>query len=84
MSSPAPAETQGFPINTLIGIVQAATTEARTRLEGMQGPKTEISITKMFEMQMDMNKLSQMSEMTTAVVQACNTAIASMARNVKG
>jgi hypothetical protein len=35
-------------------------------------------------MQMLMNHLSQLSEMSTAVVNASNTAINTMARNVKG
>ena len=73
----------GFPVSTLIGIVQEATDNAKTKLTSMRGDK-DISITSMFEMQMNMNKLSQMSEMATATVQACNTAISSMARNVKG
>ena len=37
----------------------------------------------MFEMQMLMNHLSQLSEMATSVVSASNSAIADMARNVK-
>ncbi|MBV9941051.1 MAG: DUF5407 family protein, partial [Solirubrobacterales bacterium] len=36
-----------------------------------------------FEMQMLMNRLSQLSEMATSVASATNSAIASMARNVK-
>jgi hypothetical protein len=37
----------------------------------------------MFEMQMLMNKLSQLSEMTSSLVSETNSAIQSMARNVK-
>ena len=79
-----PVEKSGFPIASLIGLVQDATEAAKQKLESMRGANSEVSITQMFEMQMNMNKLSQMSEMATATVQACNTAIASMARNVKG
>jgi Family of unknown function (DUF5407) len=42
-----------------------------------------ISIADMFEMQMMMNQLSQLSEMSTSIVSASNSAISSMARNVK-
>lgn len=73
----------GFPVSTLIGLVQEATDASKKKLEGMRGEKKDISITDMFEMQMNMNKLSQMSEMSTATVQALNTAINSMARNIK-
>jgi len=38
----------------------------------------------MFDRQMGMNKLSQVSEMSTSIISAMNTAINSMARNVKG
>lgn len=37
----------------------------------------------MFAMQMLMNHLSQLSEMSTSVVSAANSAISSMARNIK-
>ena len=42
-----------------------------------------ISIVEMFEMQMLMNHLSQLSEMSGAVISASNAAIASLARNLK-
>ena len=38
----------------------------------------------MFEMQMLMNQLAQLSELSTAVVSADNQAIQSSARNVRG
>jgi len=44
---------------------------------------SEISIADMFEMQMLMNKLSQLSEISTGVVSAGNAAISAMARNIK-
>jgi hypothetical protein len=47
------------------------------------GGNDSISIADMFSMQMSMNQLSQLSEMSTAVVSAANTSIESMARNVK-
>lgn len=47
------------------------------------GQSESINIRDMFEMQMLMNKLSQLSEMSTGIVSAANSAISSMARNVK-
>ena len=41
-------------------------------------------IADMFDLQMSMTKLNQFSEMSTSVVSAMNTAINTMAHNVKG
>jgi hypothetical protein len=43
----------------------------------------DISVRDMFEMQMAMNKFSQISEMGSSVVSASNSAIGGMARNFK-
>ena len=56
--------------------------QLRTKIDGLAG-REAISITDMFEMQMLMNKLSQLSEMSSSVISAANSAISSMARNVK-
>lgn len=45
--------------------------------------RDSINITDMFALQMQMNKLSQLSEMSAGIVSATNSAISSMARNVK-
>jgi len=74
----------GFGVETLFKIVHDATISAKTKLLEIKGRRSAISIGDMFEMQMLMNHLSQLSEMSTAVVSASNSAIASMARNVKG
>lgn len=42
-----------------------------------------IAVSDMFALQMQMNKLSQMSEMSQGIVSATNSAISSMARNIK-
>lgn len=75
---------QGFNIDFLIGIVNSATISAKAKLAILQARKSSISIADMFDMQMLMNHLSQLSEMSTSIVSASNTAISSMARNVKG
>jgi hypothetical protein len=68
----------------LVASISAATISCKAKLLVIQKTKSAISIGDMFEMQMLMNHLSQLSEMSTAVASASNTAIASMARNVKG
>jgi hypothetical protein len=74
----------GFSVNVLFGIINDATISAKTKLLEIQSRRSSISIGDMFEMQMLMNHLSQLSEMATGVVSASNTAIMSMARGVKG
>lgn len=75
---------QGFNINFLISIVNDATVSAKNKLAILKARRSSISIADMFDMQMLMNHLSQLSEMSTNVVSASNSAISSMARNVKG
>lgn len=75
---------EGFNMEELIEIVTNATISAKTKLQDIKARRSAISIGDMFEMQMLMNHLSQLSEMSTAVVNASNSAIVSMARNVKG
>lgn len=75
---------EAFNMNTLVQIVTNATTSAKTKLDNIKARGSAISIGDMFDMQMLMNHLSQLSEMSTSVVSASNTAILSMARNVKG
>ena len=73
----------GFSVKDLFSIVNDATVDAKTKLSQIKSRRSAISIGDMFEMQMLMNHLSQLSEMSTAVVSASNQAISSMARNVK-
>lgn len=75
---------QGFKVDFLISIVNDATVSAKNKLAILKARRSSISIADMFDMQMLMNHLSQLSEMATNVVSASNTAISSMARNVKG
>lgn len=73
----------GFDVKTLFLIINAATASAKAKLSNIKSRNSSISIGDMFEMQMLMNHLSQLSEMSTSVVSASNSAIASMARNIK-
>jgi len=74
---------EGFKQDDLFLTLNDATKAVQTKLKALQAKGSNISIVDMFEMQMLMNKLSQLSEMSTSVVSASNSAIASMARNVK-
>lgn len=74
----------GFSMSALIQIVSDATVSAKTKLQAIQSRRSSVSIADMFDMQMLMNHLSQLSECSASVVSACNTAIMSMSRNVKG
>lgn len=80
----AHADRAGFDPVALAKTITDATAEAKTKLEAIKQNGERISIADMFQMQMLMNHLSQLSEMSTAVVSASNTAILSMARSVKG
>lgn len=75
---------QGFKVDFLISIINNATVSAKNKLDILQARRSSISIADMFDMQMLMNHLSQLSEMSTSIVSASNSAISSMARNVKG
>jgi len=73
----------GFGVQSLFKILNDATVSAKAKLLQIKNRRSSISIGDMFEMQMLMNHLSQLSEMSTNVVSASNGAISSMARNVK-
>jgi hypothetical protein len=75
---------QSFNINFLITMVNSATVSAKAKLQILQARRSAISIADMFDMQMLMNNLAQLSEMSTSVVSAANSSIMSMSRNVKG
>lgn len=76
-------DTKGFSANKLLSMVNQAQQRVDDKLTEMNGNDDEINIGQMFEMQMLMNELSQISEALSSVVSASNTAIGSMARNIK-
>lgn len=78
------AKQPGFNVLQLFKLVNFATASVKAKLLEIQAKRSSISIGDMFEMQMLMNHLSQLSEMSTAVVSGANAAMMSMARNVKG
>jgi hypothetical protein len=68
----------------LFSQIDNATKQAKAKLNTLASQGDAISVADMFEMQMLMNRLSQLSEMATSVVSATNSAMSSIARNVKG
>lgn len=78
------ASQEAISLTGLLKIVNAATVSAKTKLAQLHARRSSISIADMFDMQMIMNRLSQLSEMSTSVVNAAHTATSSMARNIKG
>jgi hypothetical protein len=74
---------QGVSLAGLLTVVNNATISAKAKLDQMQARRSSISIADMFDTQMLMNHLSQLSEMATSVVSAANSSVQSMARNVK-
>ncbi len=74
----------GFKVGALFTIINNAVASAKVKLSAIAQNRSSVSIGDMFEMQMLMNHLSQLSEMATDVVSASNTARMSAARNIKG
>lgn len=79
------ADREVIRTDALVDMLQDATKVVKEKLIELQKrAKDGISIPDMFDMQMMMNKLAQLSEMCTSVVAASNTSLMSMARNIKG
>jgi len=69
--------------DTLRKNINDAAQAAKTKLAEIQANSSAISIGSMFQIQMLMNHLSQVSEMSTSIISSMNSSVASMARNVK-
>jgi len=74
----------GFKIDDMLKFITDGTAQAKAKLDTIKNSGSDVSIGDMFDMQLLMNRLSQVSEMTTSVINAAHSAISSMARNVKG
>lgn len=75
---------QAFRTDFLIRIINDATVSAKNKLQILQARRSAVSIADMFDMQMLMNRLSQLSETVTSVMSAMQTSMMSIARAVKG
>lgn len=75
---------KGFKIEGLQSLIKDAEAIVLEKLTSIKTKaKEEVNIGDMFDMQWMMNKLSQLSEMTSAVVGAAHQAVSSMNRNIK-
>ena len=68
----------------LVDMVDLLSVQCKSKIALIRSKKSAMSIADMFDLQMAMNKLSQFTEMSTAVVTAVNQSSTSVARNVKG
>lgn len=80
MSSPAPVTK--IPFEALLEFITKSTTDVTDQLQRVRDG-TSIGLTDMFQVQMAMNKLAQVTEMSSSVVSSSNQTLGSMARNVK-
>jgi hypothetical protein len=67
----------------LFAALQAAALGLQEKLESIMAERENVSVRDMFEMQMLMNHLSQLAEMSSSILSAANTSIYSMVRNMK-
>lgn len=74
----------GIDFSVLVNQINTLTQVALSKIAAIRSKKSAMSIADMFDLQLAMNKLSQFSEMCTSVIQAMNTSINSMSRNIKG
>lgn len=74
---------RGIPVGLMFAYISDQTDVVNQKLANLKSAGSSLSITDMFELQMKMNRLSQVSEMATAVVSAASGSITSIARNVK-
>lgn len=78
-----PTGFENLDLNALVSVINTAVTSVQAKITSMQQNASAVSIGDMFEMQIMMNNLSQLSEMGTSVVAASSSAIKDMARNVQ-
>ena len=67
----------------LVDAINELSSVAKSKIAVIRSKKSAMSIADMFDLQMTMNKLSQLSEMSTDVISSINQAINTMARNIK-
>lgn len=78
------ANRKSFNFGDMIALIETQNDIVKQKLADINAAKSAVSIGDMFDMQMVMNKLSQLSEMVTNVMNAAHTSTMSMARNIKG
>jgi hypothetical protein len=71
-----------FNPNSLATLINNATLIAQNKLTVLKSRGSAMSIADMFDMQILMNQLSQLSEMSSAVISAANSAVSKMAQAI--
>ena len=77
------AGTPNIQFTPLVQMIDFLSKQAVSMIAQIRSKRSTMSIADMFTLQMEMNKLSQFSEMSTDIVSAVNTSSLSMARNIK-
>lgn len=72
-----------YHMSVLIDLIDVLSTQAKEKIDDIAQRGDNISIADMFDMQMDMNHLSQMSEMSSSIVMSTNQSIMSIAKNIR-
>lgn len=81
---PTPAIDGGPDISVLVDEIELGVQLVKKKISAVRANGSAISIGDMFDLQLLMNNLAQMSEMATSVSAAAHNATLSIARNVKG
>lgn len=78
-----PLERQaGFAFAPLADMINDLTNQVKQKIVDMRENQDTMSIADMFDLQMAMNKLSQMSELSTTVLAEANKAISRILQNM--
>jgi len=70
-------------MSALIAIIVTEQCNVRVKLDGIRQQGSSISIADMFDLQIRMNRLSQFTEMSSALVSAANTCLNDLSRAIK-
>jgi len=79
------ADSVTFDFSSMATNINAMATKVKTQLDKMQSNATSggVGVADMFSMQLAMNQMSQLTEMSSSVLSAANSSMMSMARNIK-
>lgn len=76
-------EQKGISLNFIFTMLSTATKRVTDQLSEMEKNTSTVGVLEMFKMQIVMNQLSQLSEMSTNVLSASHQAILGVTRNLK-
>lgn len=73
----------GIDIGSFVELLKSLTEKVKGKVNELKGKENGASIADMFDLQLEMNHLSQMSETSTQLASAMHQANQSVARNLK-